>query len=362
MIRAFLIALMVLQFALHSIEAATPARNSIHHDPAGPVTIDWYDAALLPIEGRGWPQAEAPFVRLPARVETEVTEAVWRHSRCSTGLALRFASNSPRLFVRWSGGGAMKHMPATGVSGLDLYGRSGDDQPWTFLAVGIPDTSETTRTLHQTSVAVEQQYLLFLPLYAPTNYLEVGVEAGSDFRVLPPPPGKPIVFYGTSIVMGGCASRTGMAHPAILGRWLNREVVNLGFSGSAKMEPIIAELLGELDASVYVLDSLPNMVDELVEERYADFVRKLRAARPETPILIVEHLKPERVPERNAMLKRIFTELQAEGLGGLHYLEGEKLLAGEEEGTVDGIHPTDLGYFRLAEAHREPLSRILSAR
>src|SRR5690606_15666050 len=125
---------------------------------------------------------------------------------------------------------------ATGVSGLDLYRREGGK--WEFAAVGIPQDGETTRTLVTNPGDTLHEYLLFLPLYSAVDYLEVGVNAGATFTPLAPPEGeKPIVMYGSSIVQGGCASRTGMAHPAILRRWLDREVVNLGFSGSAKMEP-----------------------------------------------------------------------------------------------------------------------------
>ena len=99
---------------------------------------------------------------------------------------------------------------------------------------------------------------------------------------------KPIVFYGTSITQGGCASRPGMVHTAILQRRLDHPVVNLGFSGNGKMEPEVVELMAEIDASCFVIDCLPNMDAKEVAERTEPLVRKLREAQPKTPILLVE--------------------------------------------------------------------------
>ena len=191
----------------------------------------------------------------------------------------------------------------------------------------------------------------------------IGVEPGA--KLIKPVPRaadriKPIVFYGTSITQGGCASRSGMAHATILGRWFDHEVINLGFSGSGKMEPIMAELLGEIDAAVFVLECLPNMTTDEVAERVVPFVHILRKARPNTPILLVE--SPLNLPNRggNKELKQAFIELTAEGQTRLYYLPGESQLAGEENGTVDGVHPTDLGFHRMAVAYQPVLAAILA--
>lgn len=338
-----------------------PSRTTPHTHLSGEQTmIEWYDAAHLPIEGRRWHDPDRPFVRLPSRVLDDVTPGVRNMSTRTAGLALRFETDSRHVYARWSGGLplAMNHMAATGVSGLDLYRRG--ESGWEFVAVGFPTDRETTRTLTSRTTAVSDEYLLFLPLYSDVNYLEVGVDKGSLFRPLAPPAGeKPIVMYGTSIVQGGCASRTGMAHPAILRRWLDREVINLGFSGSARMEPIMADLLAEIDAAVYVLDCLPNMTDALVEERVEPFLRQLRDARPGVPIVFVEHLKGDRAASRHAISRAVIERLEAEGFGELYVIEGTSLLQGREEGTVDGTHPTDLGFLRIAEAHEPLLRQIL---
>jgi hypothetical protein len=179
---------------------------------------------------------------------------------------------------------------------------------------------------------------------------------------------KPIVFYGTSITQGGCASRPGMVHTAIIGRKLEMPVVNLGFSGNGRMEPALAELIADIDAAAYVLDCLPNMDAALVKERIEPFVKILRARRPATPILLVEDRSytngvflaaPRRRNETSRKeLRAAYERLTAAGVPGLRYVPGEHLLGDDGEGTVDSSHPTDLGFMRQAEAfltHLTPL-------
>ncbi|MCP4590350.1 MAG: hypothetical protein GY842_06385 [bacterium] len=322
----------------------------------------WHDARNLGIEGRGWTDTDRFYNRLPSRAKSKVPEAVWDLSRRTAGLAVRFVTNSTRISARWDGGGAMNHMAATGNSGLDLYVRR--DGRWEFCAVGRPQLSQTTATLVSGLPADTREYLLYLPLYSGVTELGIGVDAGASIeKAAARLPGKdrPIVFYGTSITQGGCAARAGMGHTAMLGRWLDREVINLGFSGAGKMEPELAALLGELDPSVYVLECLPNMTLEMVRQRVEPFVRLLRRDRPQTPILLVESPFGSAAGAHNQALRTAFDSLRDEGIVGLHYLPGADLLKGPENGTVDGVHPTDLGFYRMAVVYRPMLEKILTA-
>ena len=183
-----------------------------------------------------------------------------------------------------------------------------------------------------------------------------------------PPESGPLVFYGTSLTQGGCASRPGMAHPAILGRWLERPVLNLGFSGNGRMEPALAELLAELDPAAYVLECLPNLTPEEAEARVEPFVAHLRAARPATPIVLVESITyqnaylvtalREKVERQNRHLRGLYERL-APGDPRLFYIPGAPLLGEDCEGTVDGVHATDLGFMRIAEGMVEGLRQAL---
>jgi lysophospholipase L1-like esterase len=251
-------------------------------------------------------------------------------------------------------------MPATGVSGLDLYARHGTE--WVFIANGRPQPDWTTVVLAGGQPSELTEYMLYLPLYHQATRVLIGISPTARLAPTVPRGSRPILFYGTSITQGGCASRPGMAYPAMLGRLLDREVINLGFSGAGKMEPDMADLLAELDPAAYVLDCLPNMTAEMVAERVGPFVHRLRAARPHTPILLMEHPINPKSNAGNVALRKVFAALQAEGVRDVHLLSGESLLAGRENATVDGVHPTDLGFYRMAEACRGPVGNLVRGR
>ncbi|NNE34313.1 MAG: hypothetical protein HKN13_03700, partial [Rhodothermales bacterium] len=133
-----------------------------------------------------------------------------------------------------------------------------------------------------------RMYTLYLPLYNGVDSLEVGVEEGAALEPLDRRTEKPILFYGTSIMQGACASRPGMAITAILSRRLQMPIINLGFSGHGRMDPEIADLMAELDPAIFVIDCLPNMNASLIGDNAMPLVRKLRQARPDIPVLLVE--------------------------------------------------------------------------
>lgn len=267
----------------------------------------------------------------------------------------------------------LPNMTAIGKSGLDLYVKT--DQGWHWLAVGQPVAQTNEVTLVKDLIPGKREYLLYLPLYNGTKFVELGIAATNTMEPAPAWGAgnrKPIVFYGTSILQGASASRPGMVHSAILGRKFNWPVINLGFSGNGRMEPEMAELLTELDPSVYVLDCLPNLVAAEIKERVEPFVKKLRATHPEVPIVLVEdrtmqdsfliagrmewyHLKDR------AELKAAYERLQKDGVKNLHYIPGEHLFGDDGEGSTDGSHPNDLGFLRQAEIFAKVLAPLLPA-
>lgn len=347
--------------------AALPAAIAPLRTSAG---IDWYDARQLTIEGRAWDDTETFWERIPARAKPGVSKDVNFLSTHTAGIAVRFVTDARRVSADWTTGGFdMKHMAVTGIRGLDMYIRPAPGEPWEFAAYGKPGRdNHTTQTLGFFMGDLPGQpveCMLYLPLYDSVKELLIGVPAGALLRPAPVRAAKPIVFYGTSMTQGGCASRTGMAHVAILGRWLDRPVVNWGYSGSGKMEPIMADLLAELDPALYVLECLPNMTPDMVAERIEPTVRRLREARPATPILLVENpIPPEYskdggIAKGNANLRAAHERLLAAGVTGLHYLPAEGQFHTREDGTVDGVHPTDLGFLSLAEAYYPVLKGLL---
>lgn len=335
--------------------------------------VRWYDMRLVDVEGQGWTDLKAPFDRLPAKAEKTVRSAVWGLSRHSAGILARFTTDATIIKAKWtltSDRLAMPHMPATGVSGLDLYVKT--DTGWRWLGVGQPTAQTNTATLVADIPKAKRDYLLYLPLYNGVSSVEIGLPDDVPLeKSAPRPEGqqKPLVFYGTSITQGGCASRPGMVHTAILGRKLGRPVINLGFSGNGQLEKEVAELLAELDPAVFIIDCLPNVDAKAVAERTEPLVQILRKSRPDTPILLVEDRtytnsflipsKQERNDTSRAAFQAAYDRLQNAGVKHLHYLKGETLLGKDGEDTVDSSHPTDLGFLRQAEAFEKALGPIL---
>lgn len=336
-----------------------------------PKELDWHDAREWGVEGKGWSDTKRYFDRLPGKAEGVIRDRVWELSRHSAGMCVRFETDAPEIHVRYGlllERLAMSHMPATGVSGVDLYAQDaqGIDR---WVAVARPQEQTVEAPLAEGLTPGMRRYTLYLPLYNGTESLEIGVGKGETFEPVPPRDEKPIVFYGTSIMHGACASRPGMGIPAILGRRLRRPVINLGFSGNGRMEPEVGALLGELDPAVYAIDCLPNMNEGTVSERATPLVRQLRKARPDTPILLVEDrsftntpffpARKERHRMSRAALRQAFRELKDSGVERLFYLDGDHLLGLDGEAATDGSHPSDLGMVRYADAYEPALRAIL---
>ena len=298
---------------------------------------------------------------------------MWERSRCPAGLCAHFETDATAVHAKWtleSEPAMGPQMAACGCSGLDLYATDPEGR-WRWVFCFQPAGADAANAIGQFSPA-KRRYRLYLPLRNPLKEAHIGVPAGSSFRPVPPRSDKPIVYYGTSIVHGAAASRPGMCHAAILGRRLDRPMINLGFGGNGRMEPEVVDLLAELSPCVYVVDCLPNMSAELVAERSAPLVRRLRGARPEVPIVLVEDRtygnswiipsKRERNDSSRRELRKAYAELLAEGVANLHYVEGEGLLGEDDEATVDSSHPTDLGFWRYADVLAPVIAPLIAAR
>jgi hypothetical protein len=335
----------------------------------------WWDPAANPfavIEGQGWHQHLAsPYDRFPQRAEKDLRQPVWYLSEESAGLVIRFRTNASDLMIRYAVERRldMPHMPSTGVSGLDLYAL-GTDGHWEWS--GGKYHFGDTITYHYSSLKPGQrEYDLYLPLYNKVKWMEIGVPEHAHLEPLRLKAQKPVVIYGTSITQGGVASRPGMAWPAIIGRRIHTPVVNLGFSGNGKLEEPVVELLGELDARLYIIDGLGNMVGfaaDTIANRLIKAVRILRTKRPGVPIIIADDPHPAirsldlRV---DSLYRRIdditeatFKKLRASGIRSVYLLTSADIGLNSES-TVEGLHPNDYGMILYADAYEKIIRRIL---
>jgi lysophospholipase L1-like esterase len=349
---------------------AAPAAANASSEVAGNVV--WQDVREWGVEGRGFSDTTGYFDRLPGRAKGVVRDAVWNLSRHTSGMAAFFETDAVELYVRYTllnSELAMPHMPATGVSGVDLYGMT--DRGWRWVITHLPKTRSVEAKLIDGLAAGRRAYHLNLPLYNGVTSLAVGVPRDASFVPVPPRTIKPVLFYGTSITQGACASRPGMSFTSILGRRLNRPVLNFGFSGNGKTELEVARFLGELDPIVFVIDTSANTPAEHLRNRMEAIVRLLREKHPTTPVLLVDERQWDNAPlvpaqatnhnQKTDALRQAYDNLIAAGVPHLHFRTGDDLLGSDNEATVDGSHPSDLGMERYARSLEPDLRRIIGS-
>ncbi len=352
-----------------SVPLSDDSRRDIASD-----TIEWYDATQFEVLGQAWSDLIHTYDRLPAHAEKKVRPELWILSTHSSGLAIYFSSNATSIHAKWNVryNTDLNHMAATGVKGVDLY--SWNEGRWQFVSCGRPSGKKNQSKLINGMNQEWREFLLYLPLYDGIDSLFIGINSNSEIRVPVESrfTGKPIVFYGTSITQGGCATRPGMAYTSIIERKLGREVINLGFSGNGRMEPALAELMTGIDAACYVIDCLPNLNSSQVMDRTIPFVKILKEIHPDIPVLFVESAIPENaffneeryneVQAKNKNLFASFQQLQQQGVQKIYYVPWDKLLGYDHEATVDGVHYTDLGFMRYANRIIQYLEGILEER
>ena len=328
--------------------------------------VKWIDGRFLPIEGRAFDDVEHYYDRLPSNVTTKVNGGVRSMKHHTAGMQFRFATDSKKLVFKWvpySGSLSMNHMPATGVSGIDIYKFDAASGKWRYVKTGRIDNAKGGEV--SVGWTPGTPCLVNLPLYNGIKRFTLGIDTNATVSALEPRKSgiaKSVVFYGTSITHGGCCSRPGMSFVNIVGRDLDVPVVNLGFSGSGKMELEMSEHLARIDASCYVLDCIWNMNIGLVKSNYEPCIRNLRRLRPDTPIVMAEWCDVYCRPgdARDEFMKDLYARLTAEGWKHLVYLPKDKMYSGDLEGTVDGCHPNDLGMRSLADAFGGAVREALS--
>ena len=312
------------------------------------------------------------FWRLPVRSREKFPKEVWDLAQDPTGARIRFHTDSRTLAVKleYPSPPGMRNMHAFGQSGVDLY------VDGVYWGTAIADKEAKPGKIYEhryfnlpAGPRGEHEMTLYLSLYAPVKVLAIGVDEAA--RIAPARPfavAKPVVFYGTSITQGGCASRPGMSYQAILGRKLNLDHVNLGFSGNGKGEPDVAKAVAEIDASCFVLDFSQNNKDvDALAQVYKPFLETLRAAHPRVPIVSItpiyaasERSGRARLELMRAHIRRVVSERIGAGDTLLQLVEGTDLLGPDRgDGLVDGTHPNDLGFQWMAEGLEPRLRKVL---
>lgn len=338
----------------------------------------------LPVIGRGFADCVRPndtisdgyYTRLPADMQN-VREALWDLGQNSAGIAIRFRTNSRAIGAQWQplNNFAMSHMTPTGIKGLDLYALI--DGEWQFAGIAQPNGKKSQNMIVKKMDGAMREYLLYLPLYDGVKSLKIGIDSNAVIEppkvndLIPVDPAVaarkdlPIVFYGTSVTQGGCATRPGMTFPAIIERKLHKETINLGFSGNGRMDKIMADKIATIPASAYVIDCIANCTYDIVKDSTDYFIRTIAKANPQTPIYMVSNYfypsmyldfqwRADAIKE-NELWKEFCDKFRKEGYN-VKYIDvfiecnsKKSPLGPDYEACVDGIHFTDMGFARVAE-------------
>lgn len=328
--------------------------------------VQWIDGRQLPIEGRAFDDVANYYDRLPAAVTTNVNLGVRIMRHHTSGMQFRFVTDSKTLRFRWKpffDELQMPNMPMPGVSGIDVYRFDVRSGRWRYVKTGrVRDKTEGGAL--DVPWTPSTPCLVNLPLYNGIREFSLGIDRDASVKKMPPRKSgvdKPVVFYGTSITHGGCASRPGMGFVNWLGRDLDVPIVNLGFSGSGVMEFEMCDHLSRIEASCYVLDCLWNMSQQMTVERYEPFIRRLRAKRPHVPIVMAcrSDVFCEGDGPQDKFVKTLYRKLVAEGWNNLVLLPKNAMFADDGEGTVDGSHPNDYGMRFMALAYGKAVKKAL---
>jgi lysophospholipase L1-like esterase len=320
------------------------------------------DIAQTPfaVSGLGWFYKEKKYCRLPESRLPETNEGVRFLAWNTAGAMVRFRSNSKTLALRYelNTSDDMSHMPRTGISGFDLYRGGGTEKKFAGVSIPPPRQTQIEAVWVASGSGQTEEWTLNFPLYNGVKTVSIGFDPGCTLE--PPTPftfPKPVAFYGSSITQGGCASRPGNAYTHLVCRWLDANLLNFGFSGNARAEPIMAELMMSLDLSALVLDYDHNAPSaDYLEQTHEPFYKLLRQAKPNLPLILVGRpdFNPENVDcrRRQAIIRRTFENAVAAGDRRIYHLNNELLLGTQNRDacTVDGCHPNDLGFMRMAEA------------
>ncbi len=252
---------------------------------------------------------------------------------------------------------SMNHMTDVGVKGIDLYYK--ENATWRYLSSGLPSGKKSEVSIEGLSNQ-NREYRLHLPLYDIVTSLQIGINDTSSFKIIKAN-GLPIVFYGTSITQGGCASRPGIAHTNAISRELELACINLGFSGNGHMEKSVGKIISQIKAKIIVIECMANVDLRMIRKNTKPLIGAIRNTQldpvPEL-VFIEEAISNDKIPnkkvidsihQKNKELRQQIKRARDMGHDNLNIITQAGLIDKDTESTVDGVHYNDLGFKRHSD-------------
>jgi len=312
-------------------------------------------------------------LRMPLDVAATVNKRVLGQSVYGAGVRLRFKTDSRTLSLKVEyGEGRVPSVCTAALSfGFDVYRL--DDKCERFITAFVPpsegfDGDRATYSKRINKLSELHTYTVNFPHYASVRSIILGVDKGASIsRGEPYANEKPIVFYGSSITHGASASNPGNTYENFISHKYNYDYINLGFAGSACGEASMADYIAGLDMSIFVFDYDHNAKDAAMLERtHYPFYKRVREKNPTLPIIMISRpdffLDEDASKERRAVICSTYQRAVSEGDKHVYFIDGERLFDGEwyHSCTVDGVHPNDLGFVRMADKIGSLINEIMT--
>ena len=323
----------------------------------------WLDSLTSPvrISGLPWLASNGNFHRLDDRHMSEYSDGLKMLTTNTSGAQISFRTDSRRIGVKVDGifnhRDLLPNMADNASMGIDIYVGAGREKRFCDVFCAQPGNTDHYEGVRDLVPDGEEEITLNLPLYSGINKLEIGLDPESSLDA--PAPYKyckPVLFYGSSITQGACASRPGLSYCNILGRMFDFEVVDLGFSGCARGEEIIARLIASVPLSAFVYDYDHNAQNAgYLEATHEAFFRIIREAQPDLPVIMVSKADGlygrEETVRRRDIIKRTYDAAIERGDRKVWFIDGTTIYGDDAENcTVDGCHPNDIGFRHMVEA------------
>lgn len=327
----------------------------------------WKNCREEPFCLHGLMRENDAFCRLPNAVAEQANPSVVHCAAHSAGGRVRFVTDSSVVAIHAEFGeiGKMPHFALSGSAGFDLYRTI--DGTLRYVKTFIPpfEFENSYESMIEVGDREMREFTINFPLYSEVRELYIGLD--EDAKILP---GReytvktPVVYYGSSITQGGCASKPGSTYESHLSTWLDCDYINLGFSGGARGEQALAEYIAGLSMSLFVLDYDHNAKTlEELETTHEPFFKTVRKAQPNLPILIMvrsEYFPTEDEIKRAEVIRKTYENAKNAGDQNVYLLTGKELMElVRDNGTVDSCHPTDSGFLSMARAMEPVMREIL---
>ncbi len=324
--------------------------------------IKFYKIDEAPFKVYGVFKENGKYRRMPEDAARKVSYGVYALHTNTAGGRVRFVTDSPYIAINavMDDLGKMSHFPLTGSVGFDMYA----DNYYVKTFVPPFDIRCSYEDVFEFDEQKRREVTINFPLYSNVTELYIGLQEGSALTEAKPYKNtKPIVYYGSSITQGGCASRPGMSYQTIVSGIFDYDYINLGFSGGALAEDEIAEYIKNLDMSVFVYDYDHNApTTEHLERTHEKMFKLIREKHPFLPVIMMSRPKLFLTDEekvRRSIIEATYHNALSAGDKNVYFLDGEALTElCKDSGTVDNCHPTDFGFASMAKALSEVLVKI----